>query len=283
MTESGNTEAGDLEAFQAEVAWTALAAIGGHGFALAGAGALIAHGLVDRLTQDLDLFSPLPGGAGQVTATLQQALLDAGFQVTVDSTPTSVSGDFARLEVTRGDRSVQIDLGRDWRQHPPIILAVGPVLALDDAVGNKVGAMIGRGLPRDYLDVAAALRRYDRGQLLELGFRRDPGLRVVDVALAMRRLDQIPDRQFAVYDLTPGQGAAARAAFRHWPREPSRDVQGDRAHLQATQPLAPEPPLPHRCQPASGSAHAWRGDPPPPPGPGPTGPTRPGPARGPRR
>ena len=155
------TGAGDIEAFQAEVAWLALAAIDGHGFALAGAGALIAHGLTDRSTQDLDLFSPLPGGAGQVTATLQQALRDAGFGVTVDSSPTAAAGEFARLEVTRGDHSVQIDLGRDWRQHPPIIMAVGPVLHLGDAVGNKVGAMIGRGLPRDYLDVAAALQRYD--------------------------------------------------------------------------------------------------------------------------
>jgi len=112
------TEAGDIEAFQAEVACVALAAIGGHGFALAGAGALIAHGLVDRLTQDLDLFSPLPGGAGHATATLQQALRDAGFQVTLDTSPTPAASDFARFEVRRGDRSVQIDLGRDWRQHP---------------------------------------------------------------------------------------------------------------------------------------------------------------------
>ena len=36
MTEGGNTEVGDLEAFQTEVVWTALAVIGGHGFALAG-------------------------------------------------------------------------------------------------------------------------------------------------------------------------------------------------------------------------------------------------------
>ena len=107
-----------MEAFQAEVAWTALAAIGGHGFALAGAGALIAHGLIDRLTQDLDLFSPMPGGAAHVAGTLQRALEAAGFGVTVDSARTVTGGDFARLEVTRGDRSVQVDLGRDWRQHP---------------------------------------------------------------------------------------------------------------------------------------------------------------------
>lgn len=34
--------------------------------------------------------------------------------------------------------------------------------------------------PRDYLDVAAAQRRYDRGQLLQLAFQSDPGMRVLD-------------------------------------------------------------------------------------------------------
>lgn len=228
-----------MEAFQAEVAWTALAAIGGQGFALAGAGALIAHGLVDRLTEDLDLFSPQPGGAAHVTARLQQALQDAGFVVTFDSSDTVTGGDFARLEVSRGDRSVQIDLGRDWRQHPPVLLAVGPVLHPDDAVGNKVCAMISRGLPRDYLDVAAALRRYDRTQLLELGFRRDPGLRVLDVALAMRTLDQLPDTDFGDYHRTPQQTAATRRAFADWPRDPAHDPRPARRTSPHPRPAAP--------------------------------------------
>ena len=81
-----------MEIFQAEVAWTALAGIGGQGFALAGAGALIAHGLIDRLTQDLDLFSPMPGGAGHVAGTLQRALEAAGFQVGVDSVHNVTGG-----------------------------------------------------------------------------------------------------------------------------------------------------------------------------------------------
>ncbi len=37
-----------LQGFQAEIAETALRAIGGQGFALAGAGALVAHGLITR-------------------------------------------------------------------------------------------------------------------------------------------------------------------------------------------------------------------------------------------
>ena len=265
-----------MEEFQAEVAWNPLAGIGRHGFGLADAGALIAHGLIDRPTQDLDLFSPLPGGAGQVTAALQQALLDAGFEATVDSSHTVTGADFARLVVTRGDRSVQIDLGRDWRQHPPVLLAVGPVLHLDDAVGNKVDAMIGRGLPRDYLDVAAALRRYDREQLLELGFRRDPGLRVIDVAVAMRNLDQLSDIDFDDYHLTPEQTAAARRAFADWPRHPGRDRQGERAHSQAQQILAPPAP-------ALRDSTRQRPGAPPAPLAGPARPPPPGPTPGPRR
>lgn len=61
------TPGDEVRAFQAEVARVALRAIGPHGFALAGAGALVAHGLLTRATQDLDLFSPTAGGSGQVS------------------------------------------------------------------------------------------------------------------------------------------------------------------------------------------------------------------------
>ena len=157
-----------------------------------------------------------------------------------------------------------------------MLLAVGPVLHLDDAVGNKVDAMIGRGLPRDYLDVAAALQRYDREQLLELGFRRDPGLRVADVALAMRNLDQLSDIDFGDYHQTPGQTAAARHAFADWPRAPDQDRQGERAHTHAQQSLAPPAPMLRdsaRHRPAA----------PPAPLAGPGRPPHPGPTSGPRR
>ena len=157
-----------------------------------------------------------------------------------------------------------------------MLLAVGPVLHLDDAVGNKVDAMIGRGLPRDYLDVAAALRRYDREQLLELGFRRDPGLRVIDVALAMRNLDQLSDIDFGDYHLTPEQTAAARRAFVDWPRQPGHDRQGERAHTQAQQLPAPPAPV------LRDSTRQRPGTPPAPPA-GPARPPPPGPIPGRRR
>ncbi|HET8658178.1 MAG TPA: nucleotidyl transferase AbiEii/AbiGii toxin family protein [Micromonosporaceae bacterium] len=47
---------------QAEVARLALTAAGKHGFALAGGRALIAHGIVNRPTADVDLFTDQTGG-----------------------------------------------------------------------------------------------------------------------------------------------------------------------------------------------------------------------------
>jgi hypothetical protein len=175
-----------LDHFQAEIAEVALRPIGQHGFALAGAGALVAHGVISRPTQDLDLFTPAQGGPGQAGAALLTALTDAGCQVQLLESAEQHGGEFMRLQVHRGEHVVDIDLARDWRQHPPVRMQVGPVLHVEDAVASKVTAMIGRGLPRDYIDVAAALRRYDRDDLLRLAFHRDPGLRVLDVALCMR-------------------------------------------------------------------------------------------------
>jgi len=78
--------------FQAEVARLALAVARDHGFALGGGHALIAHGIVQRPTEDVDLFTDADGGV-QAAAELVEAVL-AGAGMTVDVIPeTSELGD----------------------------------------------------------------------------------------------------------------------------------------------------------------------------------------------
>jgi hypothetical protein len=48
--------------FHGHVAAVALRAAAPHGFALGGGNALIAHGIIDRFTQDVDVFSDEQGG-----------------------------------------------------------------------------------------------------------------------------------------------------------------------------------------------------------------------------
>jgi len=62
--------------------------------------------------------------------------------------------------------------------------------------------MVGRGAPRDFIDVSAAIDHgYSRAELMRLTFIRDPGLRVVDFTHAMRQLDQLGLEEFADYGL----------------------------------------------------------------------------------
>lgn len=131
-----------VDPFQAEVARVALVAAADHGFALAGGNALVAHGLVDRPTQDVDLFSPEPGAPGAVLDSVRRALEAVGYLVEVTRRPEDSGGEFAQLAISRGEQTILLDLARDWRQLPPVPLDIGPVLHVDDAVGSKVTAMV---------------------------------------------------------------------------------------------------------------------------------------------
>jgi hypothetical protein len=67
------------------------------GFALVGGDALIAHGIVDRRTRDVDLFSPAEAAPAPVTSAIVDALREAGYQVKVRTHPDAAHGQFARL------------------------------------------------------------------------------------------------------------------------------------------------------------------------------------------
>jgi hypothetical protein len=223
-----------VDPFKAAVIELALRAAAAHGFALAGGNALAAHGLLSRPTQDIDLFTPVADGTSQVIDAVQAALAAGGYAVHV--VRAAEDGDFAELHVSRDGQTSQLDLGRDWRAHDAVPLEVGPVLHLDDAVGSKTTALLGRALPRNFIDVAAALDRYTRRQLLELAFTRDRGLRVADAALAARQLDRLDDVQFLPYQLSGQDVDALRDRFSSWPRDADTDDEAHAAHNAARPP-----------------------------------------------
>jgi hypothetical protein len=132
-----------------------LDAIGQAGFALAGSGAIREHGITNRPTQDVDLFAlstMSPEAFLREVEYAEQTLRDAGLSCTRSRTAPL----FARLIVSGAtDEMVAVDLAVDWRMEPPVRLEVGPVLAVPDAVGNKVAAVFSRGEARDFLDLDA--------------------------------------------------------------------------------------------------------------------------------
>ncbi|MBB5867600.1 putative nucleotidyltransferase component of viral defense system [Allocatelliglobosispora scoriae] len=212
---------------QTEVAQIALQAAAGHGFALAGGQALMAHGIVQRPTQDVDLFTDRDGAVRSATALVTGALEAAGFQVELQREESDLGdviegldSEIVDLQVSRSTDHVRLSLARFDRNEVPGMMEVGPVLHLADVIGSKVAALATRAEPRDYIDVSAALDRFTREELLELGRASDPALADDEVADAMVRLDRLADDVWQLqYGLTPQACARIRASFADWPRE----------------------------------------------------------------
>src|SRR6202050_1267541 len=121
---------------------------------------------------------------------------------------TSPTGQQVRLQMSYFNR------GRE-----PVVMDIGPVLALDDLLAGKTIALASRAAERDYIDTAAALNRgYTVVQLISLARELDPGLDDRDFAEAGDRLDRLNDKAFARYDLDRQDIAQLRAYFSDWPR-----------------------------------------------------------------
>ncbi|WP_433656861.1 nucleotidyl transferase AbiEii/AbiGii toxin family protein [Nocardia sp. CA-128927] len=209
-----------MEPSHRKLAEIALAVAGDQGFALAGGYALRAHGMGNRPSGDVDLFTDWHRRADFPAAVMAviAALEEHGYAVA-----TTVSGDtFARLLVTSltepDTGADKLELSADWRAHPPVLLDIGPVLHPDDAVANKMCALYGRALPRDFLDVDATITsgRYSRDRLLDLAKKSDNGFDPHMFADALGALSQITDDAFAEYDVPYEHITAMRRRFAEW-------------------------------------------------------------------
>jgi hypothetical protein len=208
------------------IAAVALRAAAKHGFALAGGNALLAHDFVARETEDVDLFTNEESGVRAAAAAVESALRRAGFAMARQDETAGLADIFegmgenlAEWIVTAPDgRQTMLQLSYFDREHEPVRMDLGPVLDLEDLIGQKVCALASRIEVRDYIDTARALREHTAEELIRLARRRDPGLEQRDFAEAGRELDRLTDAQFAQYGLSPDDIAAVRAAFAGWPR-----------------------------------------------------------------
>ena len=199
----------------------ALRAAGPFGFALAGGYAVRAYGIGDRPSGDVDLFTDWQRRADFPSAVdpVVEPLFRPGSGVRVPGPGQT----FARLVVTAPGVAGEdkVELSADWRAHPPVLLDIGPVLHVDDAVANKMCALYGRALPRDFLDIDATVcsGRFTRERLLELAANADGGFDPTMFAHALGALTQITDAAFAAYGATPEQIGSLRQRFARWREE----------------------------------------------------------------
>jgi hypothetical protein len=215
-----------IDELQREVAAIALRAAAGHGFALAGGNALIAHGIIDRPTDDVDLFSDQETGVAAASEAVECTLREAGFRVErrdkigeLEDVFEGMGEGLAEWIITApGGQQTMLQMAYFDRTRGPVTMDVGPVLDLEDLAGWKAVALVSRVEPRDYVDMAAALEHYTVDQLISLAKRLDPGLEDRDFADAGRQLDRMPDRLFSLHGLDQQDVVRLRERFAGWPR-----------------------------------------------------------------
>lgn len=206
---------------QQAIAKLVLAAVGPQGFALAGGGALIAHGLVDRETHDLDIFGDSRSAVQimDVVETIKNAAVAAGHNVEI----TRSDATFGALVI---DNEVQLDVGTDWREHAPVTGPFGAMLDVRDAVGNKIATAFSRGAERDIVDYFAivASQRWTETELHQMARDRDAGF---DLPILQQNIQRyLKTAQLRrPSSATPGAGVWVRPHMRggrfiqgHWRR-----------------------------------------------------------------
>ncbi len=216
-----------LDELHQKVAGIALGAAAGHGFALGGGNALIAHGIIDRPTQDVDLFTNREAGVTAAAGAVEAALRTAGFGADRQDKTGGLADVFYGMDeglaewivTAPGGKQMTLQMAYFDRRNAPVIMDFGPVLDLEDAIGGKVCALASRAYERDYADTAAALDWYSVDQLIGFARQLDPGLEDQDFADAGQRLDQLSDRRFAASGISPEEVTRLRDRLAEWPRK----------------------------------------------------------------
>jgi hypothetical protein len=129
-----------LTPFQERIAAIISGLAEAEGFALAGGGALIVRGDVDRGTRDLDFFGLTPESVNGLAPAVELALTAAKIEVT---TLQSNQG-FVRLMASQGNERCEIDLAADARLFPIDTRPTVPTLTGEELAVDKVLAIFGR-------------------------------------------------------------------------------------------------------------------------------------------
>ena len=199
-----------------------LRAGGPFGFALAGGHAVAAHGIIDRPSEDVDLFSDWQRRADFPTAVdaVIAAYEGEGFDVVVDLRLET----FARLhlsEAANPDQQHRVELVANWRALPPVEMQIGPVLHPDDVMAGKMDALYNRAAARDFIDIDAAITRgrYTPERLCTLASEADAGFDRQFFAQMLGMISRLDDQDFIDYGLKSAQVDAMRERFRAWRTE----------------------------------------------------------------
>lgn len=211
-------DSGNLTDIQVTVAQIFFQMPDSRGYVVSGGAALLASNLIDRTTDDIDLFASTPiQTVTSAKRSLIAALKDQGFTVQVGRGSMT----FCRLLVSNRDAHTVVDIAIDSQPiKPPTITVLGPTLEAEELAGRKLLALFGRAERRDFADVYRLAHRFGKDTLLRQAAHIEPGFDVVVLGQMMRMLSRYGDDEIP---LPSADVPAAREFFAIWAQECPRN------------------------------------------------------------
>jgi hypothetical protein len=184
-------------------------------FVITGGYAVQAHGLVDRLSRDIDVATDSPIPMESLAGLLVAGLVDRGWLARVIGVDP-VSARFMVTDPGTGEEC-EVDILKEGFNRPPEATPYGPVLALDDVIGTKVRALADRGYPRDLIDIHAASRIRSQGELESLGRRCAwDEFSLEGLATRLSSAQWRADEEYLAYGLSSSEIADLRSWAQAW-------------------------------------------------------------------
>ena len=193
---------------------------------LTGGYAVQAHGIVDRLSRDIDVATNSPLPMEILAARLVNGLTEHGWQVRV----IGVEPVSARFIVTDPElgQDCEVDILKEGFTWPPVYTPYGPVLAMDEVIGTKVRALADRGYARDLVDIHAASRLRSQGELESLGRRLAwDDFSLEGLAVRLSSVQWRADEEFAAYGLTETEITELKRWAQAWADDINRRIYRD--------------------------------------------------------
>jgi predicted nucleotidyltransferase component of viral defense system len=186
-----------------------------YGLVLAGGYAMKAHGFTDRLSRDLDFATAEDRPIIEVAEGCATAFRKAGFDVTL------LEGDhyrYVRLVVIDpiSEQSCEFDVMREALQQRPMVCGELWVVALEDAIGLKMGALAGRSVPRDIIDVASVSHLYGFRALESMARLHNDEFQMSELVSRLEYIDFMDDDEFAAYGLDEQRITEIRRFAQAW-------------------------------------------------------------------
>ena len=184
--------------------------------ALAGGGAMIVHGFVSRLTQDVDLFTEVDDREAVLVAAALRTSLEQRGLTTVSADRPPLDHRFVAVDPTTGEECLVEVFADGGRLRQRVTLDVGAVLHPDDLAADKVLALWGRARPRDFFDVHALLQRFGPTRLLELASAKDRGFSASTFLDALNAIGRLTAEDWAEDGIDPDVIDGLHTTFAAW-------------------------------------------------------------------